>query len=165
MKKILCLVLVCLMVIAAVPSFAEGEYAEHMDFTATFREFGTILGTDGVYDYFCDMFNMDVEMIPVSSAAFKEKNTMMINGGTMTDWMMTSLGYAEYVTYAEAGMLKPLPEGWEERWPNLYNMVQKSGIADKICLDGVTYCLPKAIYCNYVDGVALQHNSLYYRKD
>lgn len=134
MKKTISMILALAMMLCLLTSFAcaDDEYAEHMDFSATFQEFGTVKGTDAVYDYFCDKFNIDVEMIPVSGDSFDEKNTIMINGGTMTDWMMTFLDYGAYCTYAEQGMLKPLPEDWETRWPNIANMVE-SFLYNKKC--------------------------------
>lgn len=122
--------------------------------------------TDAVYDYFTDKFNIDLEMIGVSPDSLSETNNIAIPAGTMYDWMMWDLNYATYLSYVKQGLLKPLPEGWEQTYPNLYGAMQASGILEQLYVDGKAYAIPKTVYYNFAKGdTALWHMMLYYRAD
>ncbi|MCM1188051.1 MAG: extracellular solute-binding protein [bacterium] len=123
---------------------------------------------DPLYKYISDLFQFDYEVWPVSKDSHDEKVRMWINGGTMPDILCwRNFNYQEYVSYAEQGLLKPLPEGWEETYPEIYKMYQVCGIYDKMAVDGVYYGIPHSTYYRFaeMDAPVLQHATLYYRKD
>ena len=112
MKRFLSVVLavVCLAVCAC--ASAEG----HMSFTITSTHSQTDMDydKDPLFDYVAGLFDFDYEVWPVSKDNHDEKVRMWINGGTMPDVLCwRNFNYQEYVIYAEQGLLKPLPEGWE----------------------------------------------------
>lgn len=122
---------------------------------------------DDVYQYIVDRFNIEPDVWACTDGE-NEKTRMWINGGTMPDVMWwESFNLDEYYTYVDQGLLQPLPDGWETRWPNLYKVVQSSGMEDLIKVDGKTYVIPHAITGLYSpsEGGAIESNTLYYRKD
>ena len=166
MKRFLSVVLavVCLAVCAC--ASAEG----HMSFTITSTHSQTDMDydKDPLFDYVAGLFDFDYEVWPVSKDNHDEKVRMWINGGTMPDVLCwRNFNYQEYVIYAEQGLLKPLPEGWEETWPDLYQMYQACGIYDEMAVDGVYYGIPHSTYYRFanMDDPVVQHATLYYRRD
>ena len=150
MKRFLSLVL-CLMLIAGiVPAFA--EYEPHVSFTINAGHTNSEMDytSDDLYKMISGKFNFDFEVYPVSKDAQKEKIITWVNGGTMPDSVtMRDFDYQMYVTWAEQGLLAPLPEGWEEKYPDLYSMVQTSGIYDQMKIDGLTYGIPHATFARF----------------
>ncbi|MBQ7841018.1 MAG: hypothetical protein IJ390_11140, partial [Lachnospiraceae bacterium] len=64
------------------------------------------------------------------------------------------------------GLLKPLPEDWETRWPNLARMVELTNLKDLIEVDGRVYIIPHAVYGNFVNlKQGMSHTNLFIRKD
>ena len=164
MKRIFALMLACIMVLAAAQAVAEAP-KDRISFSAAYYQ-SAQAEKDAVYDYFADKFNVDIEMIGVSPDSLKETNNIMIPAGTMYDWMLWDLDYATYLSYVDQGLLKPLPTGWEEKYPNLYGAMKASGILEKLYVDGQAYAIPKTIYYNFAKGdTALWHKMLYYRAD
>lgn len=173
MKRLLTMMMVCLIalgtistavLLTAVPVAAEVP-EETLSFTATYYQ-SAPAEKDAVYDYFTDMFNVDIEMIGVSPDSLAETNNIMIPAGTMYDWMIWDFNYATYLSYIEQGLLKPLPQGWEETYPTLHAAMEANGILEQLYVDGEVYAIPKTIYFNFVQGdTALWHMMLYYRAD
>lgn len=167
MKKmtVLLAVLLCL---SCTVGMAQAD--EHISFTITSTHSNSAMAYDDdpLYDYISDRFDFDYEVWPVSKDSHNEKVRMWINGGTMPDVLCwRNFDYQEYVTYAEQGLLKPLPEGWEEAYPNLYAMYLACGIYDVMAVDGVYYGIPHSTYYRFaqMENPVVSHATLYYRKD
>lgn len=170
MKKWLALALVLVLSLGSLSAFAEGKYDTHVTFSASQMSQITEGGDythDAVYYKLQEMFNFDWELYAVDNAAWHDKNTMWITAGTMPDVLFFDWNSTEYLTYAEQELIKPLPDGWEEKYPNLAAQVQATGIAEAIKVNGKTYCVPHVII--YLVGpenfVYANHTLLYYRLD
>ena len=168
MKRVLCLVLSLMLLAALVPAVA--EYDTHVSFTINASHSNSAMDYthDAMYELIAEKFNFDFEVYPVSKDAQKEKIITWVNGGTMPDSVtMRDFDYQMYVTWAEQGLLAALPEGWEETYPDLYNMILTSGIYEQMKVDGVTYGIPHATFARFsgMQGVVVSHLSVYYRKD
>ena len=166
MKKILALLL-CLMLIGTVSALA--EYDTHVNFTINAGHTNAAMdyNSDNLYKLVSEKFNFDYEVFPVSKDAQDDKIRIWINGGTMPDSVTwRNFNYQEYVSYAQQGLIAPLPDGWEETYPNLYGMIKTSGIYDQMIVDGATYGIPHATFARFsgMDTV-VNHLSVYYRKD
>ena len=166
MKKILALLL-CLMLIGTVSALA--EYDTHVNFTINAGHTNAAMdyNSDNLYKLVSEKFNFDYEVFPVSKDAQDDKIRIWINGGTMPDSVTwRNFNYQEYVSYAQQGLIAPLPDGWEETYPNLYGMIKTSGIYDQMIVDGATYGIPHATFARFsgMDKV-VNHLSVYYRKD
>lgn len=167
MKRIVSLIMAVLMLVSLTPALA--EYDEHIAFTASVNQsssFGSFTD-DAVYKYFADKFNIEYELWPVTSDTWAEKNRVWIYGGTMPDMVVwDNFNYTEYLSYVDQGLIAPLPDGWETTYPNIYNVVQASGIADKLVVDGKTYAIPRTTMYQFSPVPrSISHSTLYYRKD
>lgn len=123
---------------------------------------------DEYYQYMCDKFNIDMDIWITEYPGSTETQRTWITTGSMPDhlwWHGFTTG--EYASYVEQGLLKPLPEDWEERWPNLAKAAKKSGIYDLLYDEnGLAYAIPHAAVGNYYDvEQRVHHQSLYLRKD
>ena len=167
MKKWLALFLAVLMAVPCVSALA--DYDTHISFTinSTHSNSSMDYNSDGMYKYISEMFNFDYEVYPVSKDSQSEKIRTWINGGTMPDIVSwRNFDYQEYATYAEQGLLGALPEGWEEKYPDLYQMVKVSGLYDKLHIDGVMYAIPHATFARFSGmQTVVSNQTLYYRKD
>lgn len=80
--------------------------------------------------------------------------------------MWPNFDYPTYMSYIEQNLVRALPDGWETDYPNLYHMVQKTGLAEYINVDGKTYGIPHATFCNFAEMEKIvNHVSIYYRAD
>lgn len=149
------------------------SYDEHIDFTCTnyYSLYQAANGFDIEADEYIqwvqEKFNVTVDQWACESANAKETVRLWVNGGTMPDCMVwPELSYSELCEYADQGLLQPLPGGWEEKWPNIAKMVEKSGYGELVKVDGLTYAIPHATFGNFNSMEKLvAHTSLYYRKD
>ena len=167
MKRLLGMLLCVCLLLSCVPALAED--GGHVSFTINSTHSNATMDydKDGLYDYISQKFDFDYEVWPVSKDSQAEKFRIWVNGGTMPDCVtLRDFKYQEYATYAEQGLLAPLPTGWEETYPNLYKMVVDSGMYDKMQLDGQMYAIPHAIFSNFAHmDTVVNHLSVYYRKD
>lgn len=168
MKKLIALALAMLMLLPCFAAMAEG-FDKHVTFTinTTHSNSSMDYNNDNLYKYVSEKFNFDYEVWPVSKDAQSEKLRAWINGGTMPDSVTwRNFDYQEYVTYAEQGLLGALPEGWEQAYPNLFEMVDNTGLYEKMKVDGETYGIPHATFARYAGmDTYVNHLSIYYRKD
>lgn len=128
--------------------------------------------TDGfqdnpIYKYISEKFNIDVEVWASGWDISSEKESMWLNSGTMPDTMLwVTFTFASYYNAIDQGLIAPLPEDWETRWPNIAHMAEVSGIKEALEVDGVTYAIPHAVFGNFFEcDPKVQHHAIYYRKD
>ena len=143
-------------------------FAEPVHFTAATFDVaeGTDLATDRVYQFLSEKFNCTFELYPLTWDNWQEKNRLWITAGDMPGWTFWNFSFTEYVSYAEQGLIGALPAGWETDYVNLSQMIEATGIKDKINLDGKTYAVPKVIFYLFAPiKKAINHASLYYRAD
>ena len=163
MKKWIALLLSIIMILSSTSVFAE-----HISFTASSIETG---GTqdfcaDAAYDFLNAKFDFDFEVYPVTWDNWAQKSNMWIAGGEMPDTIFWNFNYIEYLNYVDQGLLKALPDGWKESYPDLARMIEATGIEDKITIDGQIYCVPHATFMLFAPlSDTIWHKSLYVRKD
>lgn len=128
---------------------------------------GFDLEADPYIQWMLDKFNVEIDAWVISAQEAEDQARLWVNGGTMPDAMAwPSITVAELTEYADQELLQPLPEDWETTWPNLAKMVKKSGYAEMVKVDGLTYGIPHTSYGNFADiGKPVVHNSVYFRKD
>lgn len=148
-----------------------GDYSETVEFSCTtyyslhYADAGYDLEEDEFYQYICDKFNVEIDAWANSGG--DSSTQVWINGGTLPDmFVMNTMSHLEVSEYANMGAIKPLPDDWKERWPNLAKMVKDSEAEELFTVDGKLYMIPHATFGNLgnVDTVT-RHTSLYYRKD
>lgn len=145
-------------------------YAEPIDYSISFlyMDEGTDYRNDALTDWICEQYNVDIEPVFISNSEHAETLRTWIYGGTLPDSAIwENLNMVEYMDYIEQGLIAPLPDGWEEDYPNLYDMYVKTGIYENLQIDGKHYAIPHAVYCNFVDMQTPLPvgDAVFYRKD
>ena len=170
MKRILAAALALVLLLSCCSALA--DYDTHISFTlnGTHTNSNMDYNHDAMYDYIAGMFNFDYEVFPVSKDAQADKIRTWINGGTMPDTVTwRDFNYQEYVTFAEQGLIAALPEGWETKYPDLYDMMHSSMSEEafqKFYVDGALCGIAHARNYRFNKvGTLVDHLSVYYRKD
>lgn len=179
MKKIICAILALVMMLSFASVLAESESAfpydvtEPVTFSVTTSQTMTAndYNSGNLYDYMSELFNitLDVKAVPYGDQDSKTRTNM--TAGTLPDtvcWL--SFNAIEYQTFVDAGTIAPLPDGWEEKYPNMYGMMKATGIYDELVIDGQVYAVPHAtFYAFNQDAISengvVPHSLVYYRKD
>lgn len=164
MKRTISLLLGILMLLCSFEACAD----DRIKFTASAIETGgtQVFNSDAAYDALNAKFNFDIEVYPVTWDNWAQKSNMWIAGGEMPDTIFWNFNYIEYLNYVDQRLIKALPDGWEETYPNLAAMIDATGIGEYIKVDGKTYCVPHVTYCLFAPmKEAIWNKSLYVRKD
>lgn len=166
MKKFISLFLVLAMTLSMSAALAETDKTEHYNYSASYIG-ASGAEKDDMYRYICDKFNVDFDMVSYGWSDYGSNASLMINGQTMLDVLTVDTGFETISSYAEQGLIRALPENWQEAYPNIYTYLKNSGLVDLITEDdGRVYCIPKAIYAHFTAGdTYLWHYTLYYRAD
>ncbi len=171
MKKLISLLLAAALFLSgtALAESVECEYDTPVSFSLSscFMSMGAN-ATDAFSQYVYKKFNVKKMTLMFNDNATHDETTRTwVNAGTMPDvtqWM--TFQNSEYRKWVEQGLIKALPDGWENDYPNLYNMVQTTGLDEYLKVDGKTYAVPHALFCNYDDGSLRNYGvSVFYRKD
>lgn len=167
MKKILSILLAAMLLLTT--GLAVAEELAPVKFTMSCRNVSANFDwdTDALYKYITDKFNLDIDIWSVDASSQNETASVWVLGGTMPDALMwPSFNYSTYMSYVEQELIRPLPEGWETKYPNINKMIQSTGLADYLKVDGKTYALPHAVFCNFAEMENIVgHVSIYYRAD
>ena len=122
--------------------------------------------SDDFYQFMSDKFNVDVEVWANEASSANEKFNLAVNAGTLPD-VITWYSYQreDIVNYADQGLLTPLPDGWETRWPNVAHLIGVSGYQDALTVDGQVYAIPHSVYGNFLEMDSIPTNfAFYYQK-
>lgn len=87
---------------------------------------------DDYYKYITDKLNMDIEFESIPKSSLGEKARIWISSGSMPDVTYADFSVNEYLKYGEQGIVKPLPKGWEKKYPNLAFSMEMTGIMDTL---------------------------------
>lgn len=162
MKRLFSLILALALLAGATAALAEDD---RIAITASYIEFGTA-NDDAVNRLILDKFGIDIEMTGLSFSSYVNETQIMASGGTLLDWMTVEFNYPTYLSWIDQELIKPMPDGWEDKYPNILKAMDASGIRDALTVDGKVYALPEVVYYNYITGgVALSHTGVFYRAD
>lgn len=119
------------------------------------------------YKKLSEMFNFEIEFVPVAWDTWAERDRIWINSGDMPDVMFWDFNYNDYVKYSQQGILKALPADYTEKYPNLAEVINRTGVEDflKKVNDGSLYIIPNVIYQTPVTEIPIDSNVAFYRKD
>lgn len=118
-------------------------YAEHLSF-----EVFTIDGSEDMMDLplvkeACEKFNIDFSIQIVAWDNWDDvTNTLAATDSFPEVIAWYNLNYAQYVEWAQEGVLKALPEDMSA-YPNLEALMEKYTIFEKLKVDGNLYAFPK----------------------
>lgn len=126
---------------------------------------------DAIYKGFDEKFNFEYKLIPIAWDNWIERDRIWINSGDMPDMMFWDFNIKDYWSYAKQGLIKPLPDDYEAKYPNLAKAMSKSGLADYLKSqdpEGKIYMVPNVIYYTPVTettDLVLDPKVVFYRKD
>ncbi len=164
-------ILVTVLLLASMASFASGEAAKNYDkhFVIDYAVDTTNLdvNNDDFAKYWNEKFNIEYEIVPLTAENSNEKIRIWVSAGDMPDVVRWGFNFSEYKSWVEQGLLKELPEDWKTRWPNLAQSQADTGIADQLAeLVGGYYTLGRPIYStNKPVDTLISHMGLWYRLD
>lgn len=146
-----------------------GKYENKVVFSAS------SVDVDSSVDYFDEarykklneMFNFEIEFVPVAWDTWAERDRIWINSGDMPDIMFWDFNYNDYVKYTNQGLLKALPDDYQTKYPNLASVINRTGVEDflKDVNDGELYIIPNVIYQTPVTEIPIDQYVAFYRKD
>ena len=149
---------------------AGGEAASGDAVHFTFTAYNCIAGKDykdPLFLWINEKFGVDMEVMANEPSGADERFRTWVMGGTLPDcanW--EGFTFAEYYSYIDQGLLGALPDGWEEKYPNIAKMVEASGYAEYLKVDGKTYGVPHVVFNNFLKmDPPINHATLFFRKD
>ncbi|MBB3129148.1 putative aldouronate transport system substrate-binding protein [Paenibacillus rhizosphaerae] len=145
----------------------QNKYAEPMTISYAVGSNNLDVNDDEFAKVWKDKFNFDWEIMPVASNNNSETFRIWINSGDMADMGSWNYNHSEYVSYVKQGLLKELPKGWRERWPNLAASQDATGMADYLSKQvGSDNILLKPIMGdNYPIDTLIDNSGIWYRAD
>ena len=134
-------------------AMAVAEYDTHVTLTGT--AYGLTAGTtytdDPLYEYISEKFNLDWDPWIVENSSHNEKIRIWTSSDSMPDVALwRSINMAEYMSYVDQELIAPLPDGWKESYPHLAKAIAKSGLEEKMTVDGKIYLIPHSSRTRYV---------------
>ena len=89
-------------------------------------------GNDDYYRYITDKIGITIDFKALSGASASEKARITILSGDMADVTYCDFIMDEYLKYGKQGIVKALPEDWEEKYPNLGFSMAMTGMLDEL---------------------------------
>lgn len=138
MKKTILAILLVTLMIGSVLTGCGGEQTtagddERVTISVAYPKADETWTQDDYYKYITDKVNIDIEFQALSSDSAAEKARIMISSGSMTDIVYTSsFMLDEYSSYVEQGLVKGLPDGWKDKYPNLRFALEMTGVLDSL---------------------------------
>jgi len=128
---------------------------ERMTITVAFPAADESWQNDEYYKYITDKLGINIQFETLSSDSALEKGRIWIASGDMPDVVWSDLKLGEYMNYAEQGMVRALPDDWEEKYPNVAFSMEMTGLLNELKgkNDGKIYSLivPNDVMYPYLD--------------
>jgi len=120
--------------------------------------------------WFADKFNIETTFINMPFDVWISNLRLWATMGEMPEvavWDYMGAGHNEGVALVEQGLLRRLPDGWQQRWPYLAASHQSSGLGPRLDeIFGGTYFLPRPrFHFNFLGDPLPNHESLLVRRD
>ncbi|SFJ54920.1 putative aldouronate transport system substrate-binding protein [Paenibacillus sp. UNC496MF] len=145
----------------------QNKYAKHMTISYAAGNNNLDVNNDDFAKIWKDKFNFDWEIRPVASNNNSETFRIWINSGDMADMGSWNYNPSEYASYVKQGLLKELPKGWREKWPNIAATQDRTGIAkyvsDQVGSDNILF--KPIMGDNYPVDKLINHDGIWFRAD
>ncbi len=153
---------------ASEPESEESDYSEPMtiSYAAVAMVEGVDYNADDLSKHFQEKFNITWEPIALTWDNWSDKTRIWINSNDMPDFVMWDFNYGDYINYSEQGLIRQLPDGWKERWPNMAKVYENTGIGEALEEKlGAAYMIPRVIYFDKPTDPLVSHTNLWIRQD
>ena len=111
---------------------------------------------DALYKEYSDKFGIELDIAELPSETSDEKVRLLIASADVPDVMSSGFNYAEYLSYANQGLIGALPDDYEEKYPSLAWAIKNTGLKDSLekTDDGKIYTIPRtlSIFSQEADG-------------
>jgi len=87
---------------------------------------------DEYYKYISDKIGIEFEIQALSKDSAAEKARILISSGDMADITYCDFVLDEYLKYGKQGVVKALPDDWEEKYPNLGFSMGMTGLLTEL---------------------------------
>lgn len=102
---------------------------------------------DALYQEWSDKFGIELDLTELPAETMGEKTRLMVAAGDIPDVMHAEFQIAEYLSYANQGLIGALPDDFEEKYPNIAWSLKCSGIEESLrkTADGKIYAMPRTL--------------------
>jgi putative aldouronate transport system substrate-binding protein len=146
---------------------AEKDYSEHYVIEYAVDTTNLDVNSDDFAKFWNEKFNIEYEIIPLTAENSNEMIRIWTSAGDLPDVTRWGFNYSEYADWADQGLLKELPQGWQEKWPNIAQSQVDTGVAAQLAERvGGDYTLGRPIYStNKPVETLFSHMGMWYRLD
>lgn len=134
----------------AVSESASSDFAEHMDISIAHWDIESQLAereSDPLYQYICEKFNISIEPVNTTWDDYVQKIQMWGAAGSMPDIVsIDAVGTSTYYNWIEQGVVRPLLNIDEAKYPNLAEYFKTEDIAAMADQDGQFYAVPRRMF-------------------
>lgn len=134
----------------AVSESAASDFAEHMDISIAHWDIESQLAereSDPLYQYICEKFNISIEPVNTTWDDYVQKIQMWGAAGSMPDIVsIDAVGTSTYYNWIEQGVVRPLLNIDEAKYPNLAEYFKTEDIAAMADQDGQFYAVPRRMF-------------------
>jgi putative aldouronate transport system substrate-binding protein len=145
---------------------------QHYTFTFSMLNWGQLYGTDfnsdAVAQYLQKKFNFDWDVTITTWEDWYQKPVLWVTSGDMPDLVFTNFNFNDYKSWTEQDLLKRLPDGWQQKYPNLARLQESTIVAPAVekKVPGNPATLLNATFSIMPTKPRIaDHNSLIFRKD
>ena len=147
----------------------EKDYSKHLTITwAVYSDSEiTNINADAFATMWGEKFNVEFEVIPMTAETWDEKVRIWANAMDLPDVTQWDYKHADGASYAEQELVAKLPDGWQDKWPNLAKAFEGT-VAGPMLAEafGGVYFLPRPIFANNKPtDILITHQGIYMRKD
>lgn len=134
----------------AVSESAASDFAEHMDISIAHWDIESQFAereSDPLYQYICEKFNISIEPVNTTWDDYVQKIQMWGAAGSMPDIVsIDAVGTSTYYNWIEQGVVRPLLNIDEAKYPNLAEYFKTEDIAAMADQDGQFYAVPRRMF-------------------
>ncbi len=127
---------------------------------------GAGLGSDDLYDYISERFNVDIKMVTLD---WNERLTQVRTwamGNKLPDVTFFEMNKNDFMDYIDGDVIRPMPTITEEQYPNLYRQLQSmKPYVEETFVDGKQYAWPRLSGQNKYTDLNLDSFMYVYRRD
>ena len=174
-KKVLALVLICVIasgIFAGCGKEEKQDLGEKLKVSVTVTTSEANLKDDKLYKFISDKFGLEFDIKPIPTEGMAEKTRLMVASGTLSDLTFGEFMYKDYLSWGKQGLIKPLPEDYKEKYPNIHRALQRTKMLEKLEEEGngFMYGIPRAMTSNDqygidIDAPNIDRHCFAYRKD
>ncbi|MGN1313493.1 MAG: extracellular solute-binding protein [Lachnospiraceae bacterium] len=128
----------------------ESDFSEHMVISLAHWDIETAFAerdSDKLYQYICDKFNISIEPVNTTWDDYVQKIQMWAASGSMPDIVsIDAVGTSTYYNWTEQGVVRPLLDIDETKYPNLAEYFKTEDIAAMADENGQFYAVPRRMF-------------------